>query len=49
LAPDLLEQVLFLPRTQSGRDRLTRRQLLPIAAAPDWARQRHLWAALDRG
>jgi hypothetical protein len=49
LAPDLQERVLFLPRTQRGRDPLTLRQLLPIAAVPDWARQRRLWAALGRG
>jgi hypothetical protein len=48
LAPDLQEQLLFLPRTQRGRDTITLRQLLPIAAVPDWSRQRRLWAALAR-
>jgi hypothetical protein len=48
LAPDLQERLLFLPRTHSGRDRLTLRQLLPIAAVTDWTRQRRLWAGLDR-
>jgi hypothetical protein len=46
LAPDLQEQVLFLPRTLRGRDAITLRDLLPVAAAPDWARQRRMWAAL---
>jgi hypothetical protein len=49
LAPDVQEQVLFLPRTERGRDRVILRHLLPIAAVPDWGRQRRLWAALARG
>jgi hypothetical protein len=46
LAPDLQEQVLFLPRTQRGRDPIQMRHLLPIAQVPDWKVQRQLWAAL---
>ena len=46
LAPDLQEQVLFLPPTERGRDRLILHDLLPIAATVDWRRQRRLWAAL---
>jgi hypothetical protein len=46
LAPDLQEQVLFLPRAQRGRDPVILRDLLPIAAVPDWKRQRRLWQAL---
>jgi hypothetical protein len=46
LAPDVQEQVLFLPATRRGRDRVILRDLLPIAATPDWRRQRRLWAAL---
>jgi hypothetical protein len=46
LAPDLQEQVLFLAPTRRGRDPVILRDLLPIAAEPDWKRQRRLWAAL---
>jgi hypothetical protein len=46
LAPDLQEQVLFLTRDLSGRDPVILRDLLPIAAVPDWQRQRRLWEAL---
>ena len=46
LAPDLQEQVLFLPRAARGRDPVILRDLLPIAAVPDWQRQRRLWQAL---
>jgi hypothetical protein len=46
LAPDLQEQLLFLPRTERGRDPIHLRQLQPIAAAPEWRKQRRMWAAL---
>ena len=46
LAPDLQEQVLFLPRTERGRDPIQMRHLLPIAQVPDWKIQRQLWAGL---
>src|SRR5262249_8604106 len=50
LGPDIQEQILFLPRTQRGRDPIHLRQLQPIAAAPEWRKQRRMWAALtDRG
>ncbi len=43
LAPDIQEQILFLPRTQGGRDPVILHDLLPIAATADWRRQRRLW------
>lgn len=46
LAPDVQEEVLFLPRAERGRDPVVLRDLLPVAAVPDWKRQRRLWAAL---
>jgi hypothetical protein len=46
LTPDVQEQILFLPRTQSGRDPIQMRHLLPIAQVADWKVQRQLWAAL---
>ena len=46
LAPDLQEQVLFLPRTERGRDPIQMRHLLPIAHVADWKIQRQLWAGL---
>ncbi len=46
LAPDVQEAVLFLPRTESGRDPLILRDLLPLAAVPDWHKQRKLWQEL---
>jgi hypothetical protein len=43
LAPDIQEQVLFLPRVVRGRDPVTVRDLQPIALEPDWRKQRWLW------
>jgi hypothetical protein len=44
LAPDIQEALLFLPRVASGKDPITERDLRPIAAIPDWRKQRALWA-----
>ncbi|MCS7168092.1 MAG: hypothetical protein RMI91_11850 [Gemmatales bacterium] len=47
LAPDIQEAILFLPRTQYGREPIHLRQLQSIAAVPDWRRQRQLWRELQ--
>jgi hypothetical protein len=46
LAPDIQEAILFLPRTQSGRDPVILRDLQPIAAVLDWQDQRERWRKL---
>jgi hypothetical protein len=46
LAPDIQEAILFLPRTEQGRDAVILADLLPIALIPDWGKQRRNWAAL---
>jgi hypothetical protein len=46
LAPDIQEEILFLPRTLKGRDPIQLRHLLPIAAIPDWRKQRSRWKSL---
>jgi hypothetical protein len=48
LAPDIQEAILFLPRTQLGRDPIRLRHLQPIALEPNWRKQRRLWIALLR-
>lgn len=45
LAPDLQEQLLHLPQIENGRGTIHMRNLLPIAAVPDWCRQRRMWSA----
>jgi len=46
LAPDIQEAILSLPRTESGRDPITERDLRPIAAIVDWRKQRWEWRRL---
>ncbi len=46
LAPDIQETLLFLPAEVNGGTALTERHLRPIAAEPDWSRQRQLWRQL---
>jgi hypothetical protein len=48
LAPDIQEALLHLPRTLQGRDPIILRQLQPIAAAPDWRKQRRMWRELQQ-
>jgi hypothetical protein len=48
LAPDIQEEVLFLPRTQRGRAAVILQDLLPIAAVLDWRMQRRMWTALKQ-
>jgi hypothetical protein len=46
LAPDIQEAILFLPRTASGRDRVSERQMRPIVAESGWRRQWRVWQTL---
>jgi hypothetical protein len=46
LAPDIQEEILFLPRIERGRDGLSLRKVLPIAAELDWSVQRVMWREL---
>jgi hypothetical protein len=43
LAPDIQEEVLFLPRVLRGRDPITERDLRAIVAEADWSEQRGMW------
>ena len=46
LAPDIQEDLLNLPRTTKGKDPVCERHIRPIAATPDWRKQRKLWRAM---
>ena len=46
LAPDVQEEVLFLPRTVRGRDPVRIQHLQPIALTTDWSEQRRRWRGL---
>lgn len=47
LAPDIQENLLFLPRTTKGRDPINERDLRPVCCVPDWKKQRQLWQRLQ--
>lgn len=46
LAPEIQEELLFLPSTAVGRERVNERILRNAAAAANWEPQRRLWRAL---
>ena len=43
---DIQETLLFLPRTERGRDPIHLRQLQPLTRIADWGEQRKRWQAL---
>lgn len=46
LAPDLQEKLLFLQPYTNGRAPWTERQIRPVAAEPNWDKQRKLFSQL---
>jgi hypothetical protein len=46
LAPDIQEEILFMPRTEGGRDPVLEIMVRSIAAIPDWCKQRLMWKEL---
>lgn len=48
LAPDIQEDILCLPNTTQGRDRIYERDLRPVAAVLHWHRQRKMWIQLQK-
>ncbi len=46
LAPDIQEDLLFLPHVERGRDPIREHAVRPIAAMPDWRKQRRMWKAM---
>lgn len=43
LAPDIQEDLLFLPRVAAGRPPINEKRLRPIAAEIEWSKQRAMW------
>jgi hypothetical protein len=46
LAPDIQEELLFLPCVMEGKEAIHEKLLRPIAAEVSWARQREMWAGV---
>jgi hypothetical protein len=45
LAPDIQEEILFLPRTNAGRGEIQEKYARTIAMELDWEKQRNGWEA----
>jgi hypothetical protein len=48
LAPDIQEELLFLPLVTQGRDPINEKQLRRVCADVSWNRQRQKWASLRK-
>ena len=48
LAPDIQEDILFLPNTMKGRDPILEKDMRPVAAVPHWSRQRKMWVQMRK-
>jgi hypothetical protein len=48
LAPDIQEEILFMPRTVAGRDPVSERNIRRITAIVRWDRQRKAWREVRR-
>lgn len=46
LAPDIQEEILYLPRSSGGLDPIREKAVRPIAAIPDFRKQRVMWKDL---
>ena len=46
LAPDIQEELLFLPRLTSGRAKIHEKLLRKIVVEPNWDKQREMWRAV---
>lgn len=46
LAPDIQEEILFLPPTTDGRDPIHEHMLRRVIASSDWREQRSLWTRI---
>jgi hypothetical protein len=48
LAPDIQEELLFLPLVTQGRDPINEKQLRRVCADISWNRQRAMWATIKK-
>ena len=46
LAPDIQEEIHFLPLTNDGQDPISDRDKRPIVAEPNWEKPREMWKQL---
>ena len=46
IAPDIQEEIVFLPRITQGRDAIKEADIRPVAKTLDWNKQRQMWSRL---
>jgi hypothetical protein len=46
LAPDIQEELLFLPRLSVGKAPIHEKMLRPVALETDWDKQRSMWSQI---
>lgn len=46
LAPDIQEELLFLPRITEGKAAIHEKMLRPISGEVDWSKQREMWQSI---
>jgi len=46
LAPDIQEDILFLPRTREGGDQITERGVRVVIGEMSFVNQRHMWGGV---
>lgn len=47
LAPDIQEEILFLPLVRGDREAVSEREIRPVVAEPTWGKQRAMWRSLQ--
>ena len=47
LAPDIQEELLFLPRVTAGKPTIHEKMLRPITTEIDWEKQREMWREIQ--
>ena len=48
LAPDIQEELLYLPEVIQGKAQIHERLLRPLTTEMDWIRQRRMWGRIIR-
>ena len=48
LAPDILEELLYLPEVMHGKAQIHERLLRPLTKQADWRVQRRIWARIRK-
>jgi hypothetical protein len=48
MAPEIQEEILFLPLTMKGRDLITESHVRVVSGISDWGKQRRIWQEIQK-